>query len=71
VEVTPRYLRPAEVDHLLGDAAKARAQLGWKPKVNFQELVRMMVEHDKQLAIQERVLLETGGPHAQRGVSAS
>jgi GDPmannose 4,6-dehydratase len=71
VEVTPRYLRPAEVDYLLGDAAKARAQLGWKPKVNFQELVRMMVEHDKQLAIQERVLLETGGPHAQRGVSAS
>jgi GDPmannose 4,6-dehydratase len=41
-----KLLRPAEVDHLLGDATKARTQLGWKPKVSFEELVRMMVEAD-------------------------
>jgi GDPmannose 4,6-dehydratase len=71
VEIAPRYLRPAEVDHLLGDAAKARAKLGWKPKVDFRELVRMMVEHDQQLALRERALLETSGPQAKRGVAAS
>lgn len=41
-----KLLRPAEVDHLLGDATKARTQLGWKPKVSFEELIRMMVEAD-------------------------
>lgn len=39
-------LRPAEVDHLLGDSTKARTQLGWKPKVSFEELIPMMVEED-------------------------
>ncbi|MDT7573587.1 MAG: GDPmannose 4,6-dehydratase [Actinomycetota bacterium] len=42
----PRFLRPAEVDHLVGDASKARAQLGWQPQVSFIQLVRMMVDHD-------------------------
>src|SRR5437763_8651741 len=46
VEKDPRYYRPAEVDLLLGDASKAREKLGWQPKVNFKELVRLMVEHD-------------------------
>jgi len=46
VEVDPRYLRPAEVDRLIGDASKARQQFGWRPKVTFEELVRMMVESD-------------------------
>ncbi|MFN2351384.1 MAG: GDP-mannose 4,6-dehydratase [Kiritimatiellia bacterium] len=41
-----RYMRPAEVDHLLGDAAKARRVLGWRPEVDFQQLVRMMVDAD-------------------------
>lgn len=41
-----KLLRPAEVDHLLGDATKARTQLGWKPKVSFEELIRMMVDSD-------------------------
>ncbi len=50
VEFDPRYLRPAEVDLLLGDASKARRELGWKPKVGFRELVRMMVESDMALA---------------------
>ena len=42
----PRFLRPAEVDLLIGDAAKARERLGWQPKVNFEALVAMMVDHD-------------------------
>jgi GDPmannose 4,6-dehydratase len=46
VESDPRFTRPAEVDILTGDATKARDDLGWKPKVDFPELVRMMVEHD-------------------------
>jgi GDPmannose 4,6-dehydratase len=46
VVVDPKYFRPAEVDLLLGDATKAKKQLGWKPKVGFKELVRLMVDHD-------------------------
>jgi GDPmannose 4,6-dehydratase len=42
----PRFFRPAEVDLLVGDAAKARQNLGWTPEVSFEELVQMMVEHD-------------------------
>ena len=57
VEFDPRYLRPAEVDHLLGDSAKARRQLGWEPETRFEELVRMMVEHDLELARKEAALL--------------
>jgi GDPmannose 4,6-dehydratase len=49
VESDPRFTRPAEVDILTGDASKARAQLGWKPKVTFPELVTMMVEADLEL----------------------
>jgi GDPmannose 4,6-dehydratase len=46
VKQDPRFMRPAEVDLLIGDASKARAKLGWKPKVSFDELVRMMYEND-------------------------
>jgi GDPmannose 4,6-dehydratase len=46
VVVNPRYFRPAEVDRLLSDASKARRELGWKPQVGFEELVRMMVDAD-------------------------
>jgi GDPmannose 4,6-dehydratase len=42
----PKFLRPAEVDLLIGDPAKAKAKLGWQPEVNFEQLVAMMVEHD-------------------------
>ncbi len=49
VETDPRFLRPAEVDYLIGDASKAHQQLGWRPRVTFDELVNMMVEHDLQL----------------------
>jgi GDPmannose 4,6-dehydratase len=46
VKVDPKYFRPAEVDLLLGDPRKAQAALGWKPKVSFKELVRLMVDAD-------------------------
>jgi len=46
VVVDPKYFRPAEVDVLLGDPAKAKRELGWQPKVSFPELVRMMVDSD-------------------------
>ncbi len=49
VEIDPRYFRPAEVDLLLGDATKAKTKLGWKPKVSFPELVKMMVDADLEL----------------------
>jgi GDPmannose 4,6-dehydratase len=46
VRIDPRFFRPAEVDLLVGDSTKAQAQLGWKPKVGFEELVKMMVQND-------------------------
>lgn len=46
VEIDPRYFRPTEVDCLRGDSSKARKKLEWKPKVNFKQLVRMMVDAD-------------------------
>jgi GDPmannose 4,6-dehydratase len=49
VKEDERYFRPAEVDMLLGDASKARQKLGWEPTVRFPELVRMMVDHDREL----------------------
>ncbi len=50
VDVNPKYFRPAEVDNLMGDFTKARTQLGWSPKTPLKELVKMMVEHDLELA---------------------
>jgi GDPmannose 4,6-dehydratase len=46
IEVDPKYFRPAEVDILMGDSSKALTQLGWKPKVTFKELVKIMLESD-------------------------
>jgi GDPmannose 4,6-dehydratase len=60
VEVDPRYFRPAEVDQLLGDPTKAKSKLGWVPQTSVQELARMMVEHDLELARRERTLREAG-----------
>jgi GDPmannose 4,6-dehydratase len=45
----PRFFRPAEVDVLVGDASKAHTELGWKPEVDFDQLVGMMVAHDLEL----------------------
>jgi GDPmannose 4,6-dehydratase len=46
VRLDPKFLRPAEVDHLIGDADKARRELGWEPTVDFTQLVSMMVDAD-------------------------
>ncbi len=56
VEIDPRYMRPAEVDLLLGDATKARERLGWKPTVTFTALAGMMTQADWKLARRERYL---------------
>ena len=69
VEADPRYLRPTEVDFLQGDSSKARAKLGWRPRTSFPELIRIMVEHDLELARQEKTLVEAGHVFVQRGVS--
>ena len=64
VEVDPRYFRPTEVDHLLGDPGKAARLLGWKPRTSFPELVRIMMEADVLLAERER--LAGAGPAISR-----
>ena len=46
VKVDPKFFRPAEVEHLHGDAKKAETILGWKPKISFKDLVKEMVEHE-------------------------
>jgi GDPmannose 4,6-dehydratase len=46
VRTDPRFIRPAEVDLLIGDASKAKAKLGWTPAVSFEQLVTMMVDAD-------------------------
>jgi GDPmannose 4,6-dehydratase len=71
VAFDPRYLRPTEVDVLQGDATRARTLLGWTPKVSFNELVQMMVEHDLELARQELTLRDAGHRVATRGIAAS
>ena len=60
LETSEKYLRPNEVNYLLGDSSKAQKELGWKPKTSFEKLVKMMVESDLKLAKQEKVLLEEG-----------
>ncbi len=58
IEVDPKLFRAAEVESLIGDASKARRELGWEPKISFDELVREMVEADLALASREKLLLE-------------
>jgi GDPmannose 4,6-dehydratase len=70
VVLDDRYLRPAEVDNLRGDSAKARRILGWEPKVKFDELIRMMVENDLVLAEQEKTLADAGHVIPLRGAAA-
>jgi GDPmannose 4,6-dehydratase len=60
VRLDPRFLRPAEVDHLVGDYTKAREQLGWEPRTSFEELVGGMVDSDLEL-------LARGIPQKQAG----
>jgi GDPmannose 4,6-dehydratase len=70
VVVDTRYLRPAEVTNLRGDPGKALRVLGWRPRVDFSELIRMMVQHDMQLAAQEKVLADAGHVVPVRGAAA-
>ena len=65
VELDPKYLRPAEVDLLIGDASKAKSELHWEPKITFQELVRLMVDAD--IAMVNQVTHETFGDTDQAG----
>jgi GDPmannose 4,6-dehydratase len=60
VRIDLRYLRPAEVDSLIGDATKARTKLGWRPRVNFRELVREMVASDLQAAERDQLVKTSG-----------
>lgn len=70
VEIDPRYFRPTEVEVLLGDASKARENLGWQPQVSIRELIRRMVEHDLELACQEKTLAEAGHSFMARGLAS-
>jgi GDPmannose 4,6-dehydratase len=70
VAIDPRYRRPTEVDSLCGDASKAGSRLGWRPQVSFEQLVRMMVDHDLELARQELTLRNAGHQLSPRGVAA-
>jgi GDPmannose 4,6-dehydratase len=63
VAIDPRYFRPAEVDLLLGDASNARKMLGWRPRVTFEGLVQMMVQHDLEVA--------AGAPHDAWAIAPS
>jgi GDPmannose 4,6-dehydratase len=71
VEFDARYLRPAEVDFLQGDPSKAKAKLGWQPRVDFKRLVTMMVAHDHDLARQEKTLKGAGYGVAMRGAASA
>jgi GDPmannose 4,6-dehydratase len=60
IRIDPRFLRPAEVEHLIGDASKAREKLGWEPRTSFEEMIRLMVDADLEL-------LGRGVPQKQAG----
>ena len=62
VRVDSALLRPAEVEHLLGDASKAQTELGWTPTVDFKQLVQMMVDADL-----ERVAIKAAAAAARTG----
>jgi GDPmannose 4,6-dehydratase len=65
VRLDPKLLRPAEVDHLIGDASKARRVLGWDPRVDFKALVEMMVDADLE-RLSRRTPARTGNPTPTR-----
>jgi len=67
VENDSRYLRPAEPNELRGDPSKIERTLGWRPKVSFEQLVRLMLDHDMELARQEETLTRAGHKVFPRG----
>ncbi len=60
MKIDPRFLRPAEVEHLIGDPSKAREKLGWVPRTSFAEMIELMVDADLEL-------LARGVPRKQTG----
>ena len=60
VRVDPRYFRPTEVETLLGDPAKAKQELGWEPKITFEQLVQEMVVEDLKLAERDQIVSQKG-----------
>ena len=60
VEFDQQYMRPNEVDYLLGDPTKAKTNLGWKPRISFEQLVHGMVDTDMELASREKTLIDAG-----------
>ena len=60
ISIDPKYFRPAEVEQLLGDASKAKKKLGWEATTSVEDLARMMVEHDLELARREKTLRDAG-----------
>ena len=60
VRIDKRYFRPTEVQSLLGDASKAREQLGWEPKIPFAKLVEEMVEEDLAIAKRDAIIAKEG-----------
>lgn len=70
VETDSRYFRPTEVDYLQGDATKAKRALGWRPRVDFDSLVKMMVDSDAESALREHTLLSAGHTVPLRGVAS-
>ena len=60
IRIDPRYFRPTEVDYLQGDPSKARKKLGWRPKVSFDELVKMMVRGDLKEAQKDKLCTDAG-----------
>ena len=60
IKIDPRYFRLTEVDSLLGDSSKARKQLNWYPKIKLEELIKEMIEHDKNEASKEKLLKSKG-----------
>ncbi|MAH99327.1 MAG: GDP-mannose 4,6-dehydratase [Euryarchaeota archaeon] len=60
VVISDKYFRPNEVNYLLGDSTKARDELDWKPKTNFNELIQMMIDSDLEMAKSEKILLNEG-----------
>ncbi len=60
IAIDPRFFRPTEVETLLGDASKAHQKLGWKPKIQFQELVEEMINSDYEAACRDKFVKEHG-----------
>jgi len=74
VEIDPRYFRPTEVEFLLADASRAKRRLGWKPKITFSELVKIMVDYDLERAglpapgMGKKILAEKGIDWTRHGL---